>query len=70
MFTSNKWKSSRFTKTNDGKTVEDVDLEKKFWTNIITCLKGASPLIEALQLVDLDQKPVMGLIYEPMDQAK
>jgi len=33
-------------------------------------LKGALPLIEVLQLVDLDQKPTMGFIYEAMDQTK
>jgi len=70
MFTSNEWKSSKFAKTNDGKIVEDVVLDKEFWKNIITCLKGALPLIEVLRLVDSDQKPTMGFIYEAMDQAK
>jgi len=70
MFTSNEWKSSKFAKINDGKIVEDVVLDKEFWKNIITCLKGALPLIEVLRLVDSDQKPAMGFIYEAMDQAK
>ena len=70
IFTSNEWKSSKFAKTNDGKIVEDVVLDKEFWKNIITCLKGALPLIEVLRLVDSDQKPAMGFIYETMDQAK
>ena len=48
MFTSNEWKSGRFVKTQDGKTVEDVVLDKEFWKNIITCLKGALPLVEVL----------------------
>jgi len=70
MFTSNEWKSDRFAKTNDGKIVEDVVLDKDFLKNTITGLKGALPLIEVLQLVDPDQKPVMGFIYKAMDQAK
>jgi len=70
MFTSNEWKSSKFAKTTDGKIVEDIVLDKKFWKNIITFLKGALPLIEVLRLVDSDQKPTMGFIYEAMDQAK
>jgi len=45
MFTSNKWKSGRFAKTKGGKTVEDVVLDKDFLKNIITCLKGALPLL-------------------------
>nr|KYP42310.1 hypothetical protein KK1_036302 [Cajanus cajan] len=70
MFTSNEWKSSRYAKTMDGKTIENVVLDKGFWSNIIICLKGALPLIEVLRLVDMDQKPAMGLIYEAMEQAK
>jgi len=41
MFTSNEWKSSKFAKTNDGKIVEDVVLDKEFWKNVIIGLKGA-----------------------------
>jgi len=70
MFTSEEWKTSKFAKTNDGNMVEDVVLDKEFWKSIITCLKGALPLIEVLRLVDLDQKPAMGFIYEVMDQTK
>ena len=46
MFSSHEWKFSRFAKTKDGKMVEDVVLDKDFWKNVITCLKGALPLIE------------------------
>ncbi|XP_068498554.1 uncharacterized protein [Phaseolus vulgaris] len=70
MFTSDEWKSSKFAKTNDGKIVEEVVLDQNFWKNVIICLKGALPLIEVLRLVDSDQKPTMGFIYEAMDQAK
>ena len=38
--------------------------------SVIICLKGALPLIEVLRLVDSDQKPAMGFIYEAMDQTK
>jgi len=70
MFTSNEWKFSKFPKTTDGKIAEDVVLDKEFLKNIITCLKGALPLIKMLRLVDLDQKPTIKFIYEAMDQAK
>jgi len=46
MFSSHEWKFSRFAKTKDGKMVEDVVLDKDLWKNVITCLKGALPLIE------------------------
>ena len=67
MFTSDEWKSSKFAKT---KIVEEVVLDQNFWKNVIICLKGALPLIEVLRLVDSDQKPDMGFIYEAVDQAK
>ena len=70
MFTSKEWKLSKCAKLRDGKAIEDVVLDKSFWKNIVVCLRGATPLIKVLRLVDSDQKPAMGLIYEAMDQAK
>ena len=70
MFTSNEWKSNMFAEPTDAKIAEDVVLDKDFWKNIITCMKGALPLIELLRVIDSNQKPTMGFIYEVMDQAK
>lgn len=58
IFTSNEWTLSKFV------------IDKEFWKNIIICLKGAFPLIKVIRLVDSDEKPAMGLIYEAMDEAK
>jgi hypothetical protein len=70
MFTSNEWTLSKFAKIVDGKQIEEVIMDKEFWKDVIICLKGASPLIKVLRLVDLDEEPSMRLIYEAMDQAK
>ncbi|KAK4253734.1 hypothetical protein QN277_010373 [Acacia crassicarpa] len=70
MFTSEEWKSSWFAKTKDGKLIEDVVLNKAFWKDIVTCLKGAYPLVKVLRVVDSDAKPTMGFIYEEIDRAK
>jgi hypothetical protein len=70
MFTSKEWKSNKCSKLRDGKAIEDVVLDKNSWKNILICLNGASPLIKVLRLVDSDEEPTMGLIYEAMDQAK
>ncbi|XP_027340931.1 uncharacterized protein LOC113854230 [Abrus precatorius] len=70
MFTSEQWKSSQVAKTKEGKHIENLVIDKEFWKNILNCLKGAYPLIQVLQLVDLDDKPAMGFVYEEMDQAK
>jgi hypothetical protein len=70
MFTSNEWTLSKFSKTVDGQEIEEVVMDKEFWKDVIICLKGAGPLIKVLRLVDSDEVPAMGLIYEAMDQAK
>ncbi|KAK2431194.1 hypothetical protein QL285_029453 [Trifolium repens] len=70
MFTSNQWTSSKFSKTVDGKQIEEVVMDKGFWKDIIICLKGAGPLIKVLRMVDSEEELAMGLIYEAMDHAK
>jgi len=47
-----------------------VVLDNRFWKNVTICLKAAYPLIKVLRLVDSDEKPAMGFIYEEMDRAK
>ena len=70
MFTSDEWKSSKFAKTKDGKMIENVVLDRMFWRDIVICLRGAYPLLHVLRMVDSDEKPAMGYIYEEMDRAK
>jgi len=70
MFTSKEWQCSRLVKTRDGGFVENLILDKKFWKNMLTCLKGALPLIKVSHIVDLDEKPVMRFVYEEMNIAK
>jgi len=70
MFKSSEWQSNQFAKTRDGGLVENFILDKGFWKNILNCLRGALPLIKVLRMVDSDEKPAMGFIYEEMDIAK
>jgi hypothetical protein len=70
MFTSKQWKDGPFAKTKDGKLVQNIVLDKDFWKNVILCLRAAFPLLRVLRMVDSDEEPAMGLIYEAMDQAK
>ncbi|XP_042396596.1 uncharacterized protein LOC121986716 [Zingiber officinale] len=69
LFTSDFWKSSRFSKIQEGKFVQKTILDGRFWRNVVTCLKAASPLIKALRLVDSEES-AMGFIYKAMDTAK
>jgi hypothetical protein len=70
MFTSKKWKSTEFAERNNGKSVEDLVLDKAFWKNVMICYEGANPVVQALHLVNSIGKPAMGFIYEAMEKAK
>ncbi|XP_047340886.1 uncharacterized protein LOC124944626 [Impatiens glandulifera] len=67
---SRNWKSSSFSSTVDGKKIEAMVIGSRLWSNIITCLKAARPLIKVLRMVDSDVKPAMGFIYDQMDEVK
>ncbi|KAF7824624.1 zf-BED domain-containing protein/DUF659 domain-containing protein/Dimer_Tnp_hAT domain-containing protein [Senna tora] len=72
MFSSTQWKSNQFASTEDGKKVEQVVLDSRFWKNVLVCLKAAGPLIKVLRLVgdENDDKRAVGFIYEEMNKAK
>ena len=44
--------------------------DNKFWKKVRKVLKVFEPLVKVLRLVDGDDKPTMGFIYEAMDRAK
>ncbi|CAJ2670809.1 unnamed protein product [Trifolium pratense] len=70
MFKSNEWKTSKLAKSKDGIIVQKIVLNKMFWKNVLTCLRGAFPLIKVLRMVDSEEKAAMGYLYEEMDLAK
>lgn len=70
LFNSQEWKDSKFSSTKDGKEVARSVMDNNLWRNIVTCLKAAAPLVKVLRLVDSEEKPAMGFIYEAMESAK
>ncbi|KAF1872184.1 hypothetical protein Lal_00039344 [Lupinus albus] len=64
MSASAEWKTTKFSKTHDGRLIEDMVLDKEFWKSIVFILKSAFPLTKVLRL------PPMRLIYEAMNQVK
>nr|KYP57068.1 hypothetical protein KK1_003322 [Cajanus cajan] len=70
MFSSNEWKSSKFSSTPEGRKVQGMALDSRLWKDIIICLKVVVPLMTVLCLVDSDEKPAMDFIYDGMDCAK
>ena len=70
MFSFEEWKTSKFETSQEGRKVQNVALDSRFWKNVTMCLKVVAPLMVVLQLVDSDVKPSMGFIYEEMEYAK
>ena len=70
MFNSKTWKSSKFASTNDGKVVQSLVMDDRFWKNITNWLKATYLLIKVLQLVDSKKKLAIEFIYEEMECAK
>ncbi|XP_077245531.1 uncharacterized protein LOC143885307 [Tasmannia lanceolata] len=71
MFASDDWQKSPYSKKADGSRICGIVLgDSTFWPSVYYCLKCTSPLVKVLRLVDSDERPAMGYIYEAMDRAK
>ncbi|KAL7260921.1 hypothetical protein ACSBR1_006566 [Camellia fascicularis] len=70
MFHSLEWKHSKWSKKDDAKEAKKIIQSKDFWTKAVDVLTVQEPLLKVLRLVDGDEKPTMGFIYEAMDRAK
>ena len=71
MFTCDQWVESRHARDVMGKEVVAIVLEdREFWLQCQQIVKISEPLVRVLRLVDGDEKPSMGYLYEAMDKAK
>ncbi|XP_016178370.1 uncharacterized protein LOC107620760 [Arachis ipaensis] len=50
----------------NGRAVGTIILDNKFWDDYFTACQIVSPLIKLLRLVDADDKPSLGIVYEGM----
>lgn len=44
--------------------------DKKFWLQCWRIVKISKPLVKVQRLIDGDEKPAMGYLYETIDKAK
>lgn len=71
MFSCHKWMESPHASGNMGKDVANIILQdKEFWTQCQHIVDVTEPLVRTLQLVDSDEKPAIGYIYEAIEKAK
>ncbi|KAE8719669.1 peroxisome bioproteinsis protein 12 [Hibiscus syriacus] len=60
----------KLSKTTTGKIVSDIVLDQKFWNDYLSIAKLVAPIIRLLRIVDGDEKPSLGYVYEGMQRAK
>ena len=66
------FKESKWGQQKSGPAYEakKIVLGKEFWRRARDITKVYEPLVKVLWLVDSDEKPTMGFIYEAIDRAK
>ncbi|XP_057740532.1 uncharacterized protein LOC130957705 [Arachis stenosperma] len=62
--------SHELSKSVNGKMISSIILDSKFWEDCLTTVMIVGPLIKLLRLVDADEKPSLGYVYEGMQRAK
>ncbi|XP_031262581.1 uncharacterized protein LOC116120753 [Pistacia vera] len=61
---------SQYAKTNKGKAFISIVLDNRFWDDIGIISKVVSPLMRMLRIVDLDERPSIGYVYDGMYQTR
>ncbi|KAL0010821.1 hypothetical protein SO802_005929 [Lithocarpus litseifolius] len=64
LVTSKIYVESRYAKDKKAKAVVKIILDNQFWNDCHVIVHIMSPLIRLLRIVDSDEKPAMGYVYE------
>lgn len=70
MFPSNAWSAMSVSSTLVGEEISGFVLDNSFWKNVEHIVSVSESLVKVLRLVDSEDKPAMGYLYEAMDKAK
>ena len=72
MFDSEEYNKSKWGKEKSGPAYEakQIVMSTEFWNKVVDIIKVFEPIVKVLKLVDGDEKPTMGFIYEAIDRAK
>lgn len=70
MFTGAAWMQSSFCKQRAGLQVAEIVVDPFFWSFCEQTLRVSKPLVSILQLMDCEQRPYVGYIYDAMEKAK
>ncbi|XP_075088307.1 uncharacterized protein LOC107796009 [Nicotiana tabacum] len=67
MFQSSDW---HLASTSEGKRMSEMVEDESFWTEALMAVKATIPLVEIIKLLNSTNKPLVGFIYDTIDQAK
>ncbi|KAJ6323240.1 hypothetical protein OIU77_012965 [Salix suchowensis] len=70
MFTSNSLMQSPLTKQREGIEVAEILVDQLFWSMCDHALNAAKPLLSVLHLMDREDRPSVGYVYDAMEKAK
>ena len=70
MFTSDAWNNMTVSSTPIGEEIAAIVLDNKFWKYVEYIFKCYESLVMLLCLVDSEDKPAMGYLYEAMNRAE
>lgn len=70
MVTSREWTLSAYAKESIGKRFVDDVLDSVFWKECAIIMQLTEPLVRVLRIVDSNEKPSMGYLYEAIHVAK
>nr|XP_009592335.1 uncharacterized protein LOC104089195 [Nicotiana tomentosiformis] len=70
LFVSDEYTNSAYGREARGRESADIILSPSFWNNVVHALKISGPSVKVLHLVDGEQRPPMGYLYEAIDRGK
>ena len=62
--TSKFFVDSKYSRDNKSKVVVSIILDNRFWNDCLIVVNLMSPLMCLLRIVDCDERPSMGYVYE------
>ncbi|KAF1884223.1 hypothetical protein Lal_00035292 [Lupinus albus] len=70
LVTSREWSSSAYSKDVKAKKCVEQVLDSKFWKQCVDIVKITEALVRVLRIVDGEDKPVMGFLYQAFFKAR
>ena len=70
LVTSKTYIDSRYSKDQKAKDVVAIILNEKFWNDCAIVTQIVAPLIRVLRIVDADERPSLGYVYDAMYRAR